>query len=226
MQSLMPSCLRPAVLAGLNDPDQNPEDARLARSALSTRGRGSPSLDPTGPLILCGVAPVVVAAHAAPRALCTDDISNLLNTDRNDAPLLPPELEPKAGASGGAAAAGGGEAAAGDGRGPAKPRGFLSRRSAPHLLQAPADDDDDDDQCLFDPRRALTYGFKPSSTLARCDTWPPEGARCAAGVRALPRPAADRFGAEHSATGLGPMSKEDIELAKARKEVRCCCCPV
>ena len=24
--------------------------------------------------------------------------------------------------------------------------------------------------CLFDPRWALTYGFKPTSTLARCST--------------------------------------------------------
>ena len=29
---------------------------------------------------------------------------------------------------------------------------------------------DDDDECLFDPRWALTYGLKPSSTLARCNT--------------------------------------------------------
>ena len=35
------------------------------------------------------------------------------------------------------------------------------------LLQS---DDGDDLKCLFDPRRALTYGFKPSSTLARCNT--------------------------------------------------------
>ena len=29
---------------------------------------------------------------------------------------------------------------------------------------------DGDDYCSFDPRWALTYGFKPSSTLARCNT--------------------------------------------------------